>query len=80
LKTRNNLQELLTEHGIKEDAENLFQHFDGLLSRKISMSAVFEETLERDIYNVIYKINKDYPDIPLDKIAKKNEIGLSCLL
>jgi hypothetical protein len=77
LKTRNNLQELLTKNGIKEDdAKNLFQHFDGLFSGKISTSAIFEEALEREIYTVIYKIVKDYPDIPLDKIAKpRDEIG-----
>lgn len=74
LKTRNILRELLTENGIKEDdAKNLFQHFDGLFSGKISTSAIFEEALERDIYAIIYKIVKDYSDISLDKIAEPRD-------
>ena len=77
VKTRKDFQELLTEQGIKdEDAKSFFQHFDGLVSGKISTSAHFEEALEGDLYKVIYKVVKDYPDIPLEKIAKpRDEIG-----
>jgi hypothetical protein len=77
LKTRENFQEVLIQHGIKEeDAKCLFQHFDGLVSGKISTSARLEEALEGDLYCVIYKVVKDYPKIPLDKIAEpRDDIG-----
>jgi len=75
--TRKNLQDLLTEHGIKEEeAKSFFQHFDKLVSGQMTTSAHLEEALEGDIYDVIYKIVKDYPKIPLDKIAEpKDKIG-----
>ena len=77
LKTRKDFQELLTQHGIKEeDAKSLFQHFDNLFSGTISTSANLKEALTMDIYKVIYIVVKDHPDIPLDKIAKpRDEIG-----
>jgi hypothetical protein len=77
LKTRRNFQDLLVEHGIKEeDAVNFFQHFDKLVSRQMSTSAPLEDALEEDIYDVVFKIARDYPQIPLDKIAKpKDKIG-----
>ncbi len=77
METRGNLQDLLAEHGIKEeDAKSLFQHFDRVVSGQITTSANLEDALERDLYDSIYKVVKDYPKIPLNKIAEpSDEIG-----
>lgn len=61
------LKNRLMKSGIDvEEIDDIFHHFNGLQDGSIQTNASLWGALERDIYNVFYKIKREHTNIDLD--------------